>query len=89
MLTLYDAARMVCEGLDALCCLLMNVRRPDSSFNPHTLPISYCYFAHVCIELVPALITTALEFVHSSTAREASAISLGDDISRLAASIHM
>jgi len=89
MLTLCDAARKVCEGLDALSCLLMNVRRPDLSFTPPylTLPISYCYLAHACIESTPALSTAALEIVHSLTAREVNAISLDDDMSRPASSM--
>jgi len=36
---------------------------------------------------MPALIAAALEFVHSTTAHEANATSLGDDVSTLASSI--
>jgi hypothetical protein len=39
LLLLYDAAHMVCEGLDALRCVMVYVRRPDLSFVPQTLSI--------------------------------------------------
>jgi hypothetical protein len=62
LLTLYDAARVVCEGLDALCCVMMNVRRPDLSFTPQTLSIRFCCCAHACImSLLALIITAALE----------------------------
>jgi hypothetical protein len=61
LLMLYDAARMVCEGLDALRCVVMNVKRPDLSFNPPDLADRMLLFCSRVHHVIAALITAALE----------------------------
>ena len=56
--SLYDAALVVCEGLDALDFTMMNIRRPSLSFNPPNLADQISLFAHAYIGLSMALIMT-------------------------------